>query len=224
MTITTDAKTIIDRASTLLNDTQNKHWYESELLGYLNAGQLEIATLANGNPKVASVQLAAGVMQALPSDGAALIDILYNMGAAGATIGTAINRVPLEIMRKRLPNWMTTTANGVVKHYVYNGDDPLRFMVYPPQPATPQYVEINYSAVPAVITNCDFGTKITIADYYANPLLDYVMYRALGKDSEYGNQAGQSQGHYQAFAQFLGIKLRTDNSANNKAQPTNQAQ
>lgn len=221
MTITVDARTLIDRASILLNDTSNKHWLITELLGYLNDGQLEIATLANGNPKTVPVQLAAGVMQALPGDGAALIDILYNMGVAGTTIGTAINRVPLDIMRKRLPNWMAAAANGIVKHYVYNGDDPLRFMVYPPQPATPQYVEMNYSAIPATIANANAGTKITIADYYTTPLLDYVLYRALSKDSEYGNQAERSQAHYQAFARFLGIKLSSDNAANN-GKPTTQ--
>ena len=55
---------------------------------------------------------------------------------------------------------------------------------------------------------------ITIKDIYANALLDYVLYRAFGKDSEYGNQSDRSQIHYKMFSQAIGIKYTIEKAEN----------
>lgn len=203
----TDAKTIIDQASVLLSDTDAIRWPSSELLGWLNAGQLELVALAPlANTKNISVQLVAGVKQSLPADGISLVDIPYNMGL-GSTIGATINLVPKEVMLKRLPGWTIAAKNSVVKHYIYTPAEPLTFYVYPPQTNSPSYVQLVYSAIPVTIANASVGTKITVPDHYANALLDYILYRALSKDSEYGNQDPKAQLHYQAFVKLLSVEL-----------------
>jgi hypothetical protein len=206
MASVTDAKTIIDKASILLGDVTPTRWLPSELLGWLNDGQLELVILAPAvNTRNVALLLVAGVKQALPADGITLIDIPYNSGSAGTTMGTVINHVPKEIMLKRIPGWTTTMASGTVKHYIYSANAPDIFYVYPPQPAAPKYVECVYSARPVLITAATDGIKITIDDFYQNALLDYVLYRALSKDSEYGNQDAKAMAHYQLFIQAASI-------------------
>ena len=214
MASTTDAKTIIDKASLLLADVSQSFWLVSELLGWLNDGQRDIATVVpQANVKNSALQLVAGVKQSLPSDAILLLDIPYNSGSAGTTVGTLINHVPKEIMLKRIPGWTTTMSNGIVKHYVYSASDPLVFYVYPPQPTVPKYVECVYSALPALIANANVGTKITIPDYFQTELLDYVLYRAFSKDFDNSSQVARGQEHYQLFINALTAKTNADTSA-----------
>jgi hypothetical protein len=214
MASTTDAKTIIDKASLLLADASQSFWLLSELLSWLNDGQRDIAvTIPQANIKNSAVQLVAGVKQALPSDGILLMDMPYNLGMAGTVIGTTINHVPKEIMLKRIPGWTTTLPNGVVKHYVYTANDPLVFYVYPPQPITPRYVELVYSALPALIPNANVGTKITLPDYFQTALLEYILFRAYSKDPENGNQMALGQAHYQLFTTALSAKTAAETKA-----------
>jgi hypothetical protein len=218
MASTTDAKTIIDKASLLLADVSQSFWLVSELLGWLNDGQRDIATtIPQANVKNSALQLIAGVKQSLPSDGILLIDIPHNLGSTGTTVGSVINHVPKEIMLKRIPGWTTTLPNGVVKHYVYAATDPLVFYVYPPQPSSPKYVECVYSAVPTLIANANAGTKITIPDYFQTELLDYVLYRAFSKDFDNSAQMARGQEHYQLFINALTAKNKADNSITPKA-------
>ena len=218
MASTTDAKTIIDKASLLLADVSQSFWLVSELLGWLNDGQRDIATvMPQANVKNSAVQLVAGVKQSLPSDGILLLDIPHNLGSTGTTVGTLITHVPKEIMLKRIPGWTTTMANGVVKHYVYTATDPLIFYVYPPQPSAPKYVECVYSAIPSLIANANVGTKITIPDYFQTELLDYVLHRAFSKDFDNSAQMARGQEHYQLFTNALTAKTNADTSITPKA-------
>ena len=220
MASTTDAKTIIDKASLLLADVSQSFWLVSELLGWLNDGQRDIATsLPQANVKNSPLQLVAGVKQSLPSDGILLLDIPYNSGSAGTTVGTLINHVPKEIMLKRIPGWTTTMSNGIVKHYVYSASDPLVFYVYPPQPTVPKYVECVYSALPTLIANANVGTKITLPDYFQTELLDYVLYRAFSKDFDNSAQLARGQEHYQLFTAAIAAKIGSENAANPQPKP-----
>jgi hypothetical protein len=214
MASSTDAKTIIDKASLLLADVSQSFWLTSELLGWLNDGQRDIATTApQANVKNSPLLLVAGVKQALPADGILLFDIPFNLGALGTTIGTLINHVPKDIMLKRIPGWTSTLPSPVVKHYIYTPSDPLVFYVYPPQPVTPRYVECVYSAIPVIIANANAGTKITISDFYQSALLDYVLYRAFSKDFDNSAQLARAQEHYQLFTTAIAAKISSENAA-----------
>lgn len=220
MASTTDAKTIIDKASLLLADVPQSFWLVSELLGWLNDGQRDIATVVpQANVKNSALQLVAGVKQSLPSDGILLLDIPHNLGATGSTMGTVINHVPKEIMLKRIPGWTTTMASATVKHYIYSATDPLIFYVYPPQPSATKYVECVYSALPALIANANVGTKITIPDYFQTELLDYVLYRAFSKDFDNSSQVARGQEHYQLFTAAIAAKIGSENAANPQQKP-----
>lgn len=221
MTSVTDAVTITNKASLLLSDASQTRWLPSELLTWLNDGQLEITALVpNSNPITVTVALVAGSKQAGPVGALYINGFTRNMGVGGTTPGIGIRQVTRKYMESFIAGWLTATPGTTVSHVAYDPEDSnLDFYVYPPQPATGMSsIEIVYSSLPTVIADINVGTKITIRDMYANALLDYILYRAFSKDSEYGNQDSKSMGHYQQFAQAIGIKFSMDNAMGGTSQ------
>ena len=206
MSSTILALSIITEASTILGDSSNTRWSQSELLGYLNDAQLEAVTLApKVNPVRVTVQLLPGITQELPNDGILLLDIFWNMGANGLTIGQPITVTNIDVMRKRRPNWTTDTASGIVQTYMYDEKDPVHYSVWPPQPNPAWYIDINYSAVPVAIPNYGPSTTITIDDYWKNALLSFVLSRAFSKDAAVPAMAERRDANYKQFLQDLEI-------------------
>ena len=213
----TDAVSIINDASVLLNDVAFSRWSQSELLSWLNAGQLEVATqVVNSNANTQQIQLVAGSLQSSPEDSIRIVEFVRNMGVDGKTPGAAIRQIDRKTMDRFYPSWTSDVPSGSVVHVMYDAvDNNSAFYVWPPQPNYPQYIEIIYAQIPQQITNCAIGEKITIMPYYRNALLDYVLYRAFAKDSDSANQAQRSQAHYQMFMQAIGGKFSGDTNANN---------
>ena len=70
-----------------------------------------------------------------------------------------------------------------------------------------------YSSAPSDISISNFDTDtttISLDDVYANCILDYMLYRAYQKDSEYAGNAERSLMHYQSFSNALGVKTQAD--------------
>lgn len=59
------------------------------------------------------------------------------------------------------------------------------------------------TAGPAAITG-----SLSVPDIFANTLLDYMLYRAYSKDSEYAGNGARAQSHYGYFATALGIEVK----------------
>lgn len=214
--MTTLASAIITDAGTILNDVGAVRFTNAELLSWLNAGQVEIATrVPNSSTVTRSVQLISGVKQAAPADALRMVEFIRNMGSDGNTPGPSIYQIDRKDMDAYERGWASDTPNRNVLHAMYNAEDDNEvFYVWPPQPDTQQnYIEIIYSQTPAYLTS--INSQISLSDYYRNPLLDYILYRAFSKDSEFANQAERSQIHYKAFADYLGIKYGIDNNADN---------
>jgi len=206
--------TILDRASIILQDTTNIRWPEDELLKWLNDGQREIVLRKpDSYAKSTSMVLTASeTKQSLPSDAIQLIDIVRNLGT-GVTPGRAISRTERYILDGQRPNWNTETGSSTVKHYMFDERNPKVFYVYPPQPTTPSYIEIVYSASPADLATS--ASTITLDDIYASALLDYVLYRAYSKDADIAPSAPQRAiGHYQAFTQSVTGKEAAESAYN----------
>ena len=206
------SSSIITKAQRVLQDATGVRWDSSEMLGWLNSGQREILLFKpNAYVKYAPMQLVAGTRQLLPDDAVQLIDIPRNMGTTGTTPGRAIRQADREALDAAVPMWHAATANAVVRHYIYNVLEPRAFYVYPPQPTTGRgYVEAIYGATPA---DAILSGAITLDDIYETPLLDYMLYRAFSKDSEYAN-AQRATMYYQSFLQAIGGKARVEGVAN----------
>ena len=197
---TITAQEIINKVQIVLQDTTGIRWPDTtELLGWLNDGQREVLVFKpNANVVNTSIQLASGTKQSLPADGIQLIDVPRNMGSDGATPGKAIRIAMREILDAQSPDWHTETPSATTKHYMYTPLDPKHFYVYPPSNGAGQ-VELIYAAVPAKVAT--IANMISLDDIYSNVLVDYILYRAYSKDSDYAanpQRAAASQAAYTA--------------------------
>ena len=205
--MTIQASSIVRRATDIILDNTSVRWPVSELVRYLNDAQREVLLLRpDAINRTATVTLAAGTRQSLDSMGlspapAKLIEIPRNMAGARR----AVRLVPRHILDAQTPGWHGIPGTVDILHYMYDPRDPKTFYVYPPALATAQ-LEVMYSGVPTDIAEpaagalySDVAGILTVPDIYANAVLDYVLYRAYNKDSEFAGNEGRAVAHYGAF-------------------------
>ncbi len=198
---------LISRIQDTLQDTTGVRWTEAELLRYINDAQREVV---NFKPAAAAdhsnVQLATGTEQSIPDVAMCLIKVVRNMSATGssATGKKAIRLVDEDILNSIEPNWHDPTVTGdaahgsVIKHYIYDPDDPRRFYVYPGvKSGSNAYVELVTARNPTDLSST--SSTIYIDDVYGNALVDYVLYRCYMKDAEFAGNAQRAGSHYQLF-------------------------
>lgn len=203
---TTTAQTIINRASTLLQDVTNIRWLRTELLDWLNEAQQYIVSVKPGaSAKTVDVTLQAGSFQNLPSDGSSLIDVVRN------TSGRAVRGVTREILDAQIPNWHASQPSGTVYHFVYDAHVPKVFYVYPPSNGTAA-VQLQYAAQPTVAG--DETQTISLDDTYAPAILNYVVYRAYSKDTDYTSNETAAGIYYQMFKDALAGKQAFEDTTN----------
>lgn len=202
---------IADKVELLLQDETNVRWTENELLGWINSAQREIA-IAKPNALTSNTTMAltaGSTKQTIPNTGIQLLDVVRNMGAAGATPGRAITGIDRNILDVTIPTWHSDANTGSeVKHFVFDARDPKTFYVYPRAPATALYVELIMSINPTVLAS--LASNISYDDVYEGVVIDYVLYRAYSKDSEHTANQQRAAGHYQAFQTALGLKSRAE--------------
>lgn len=194
---TTTATSIIERAASLLQDTAYRRWPQARHLDWLNEAQRE-ATLLDPSLYVVTTPdfpLVKGTKQTLPDDARALLDVPRNAD------GYAITLVARKSLDAQVPDWHAPARAGKrVLHFCFSTPaDPYTFYVYPPSPGG-NLVEVVYEAIPPVL---DLGGVISIPDDYAGALVDYLMYRAYEKDSEYGGNADLAALHRQSFVSIV---------------------
>ena len=207
------AQSIIRRVVDTLQDTTSVRWPVAELVRYLNDGQREtILYRPDASIKSAAKTCEAGAKQALPADGAKLLDVIRN-SAVGSN-NSAIRLVPREVLDSQIPNWYNLAGSISAVHYTYDPRDPKVFYVYPPALDT-TVLELSYSAYPVDLVEpadgADYGDvvgNIDLPDIYGNILMDYVLYRAYTKDSEYAGNAQRATAHYGAFGNALGVEIK----------------
>jgi len=201
---------LLSRIQDTLQDTTSVRWPEAELLRYINDAQREIVNFRpESSATTANVQLVTGTKQSLPSGGLRLIKLTRNMNSASesATGKRAIRIVNVDILNTQEPDWNDPTVAGdaahgtVVKHYIFDEDDPRNYYVYPGV-AGNAYVELVYSAAPTDLSSS--SSLISVDDIYANAIIDFVLYRAYMKDAEYAGNAQRANTHYQLFTASIG--------------------
>lgn len=212
------AQSIVRRVVDTLQDTTSVRWPIPELVRYLNDGQREVILYRpDASNKNSTLTCVVGAKQSLPSDASKLIDVIRNSGANSSD--EAVRQVPREILDTQIPNWYSLSGVDTIVHYTYDPRDPKVFYVYPPA-TTDASLEINYSAFPTDVTEpadgsdfTDVAGDIDIPDIYGNVLIDYILYRAYTKDSEYAGNAQRAQAHYGAFSNALGVELQGTSGA-----------
>ena len=199
----TKVRSLLNRAAALLSDEEFVRWEEAELLEWLNDGQGVIARGPATDVYVLrdNITTAAGTVQDMPSDNIRLIDIIKDVSS-----GQSILQADYAMVDVLAPTWRQGTA-GIAENYFYDERNPDQFELYPPQ-AAGRNIEILYNAQPPDAT---INGNITIDDDYADCLIDYMVYRALSKDTEdTATETRKADRYFQAFLVGAGFKDATD--------------
>ncbi len=212
---TITAQAIIDKAQTILQDTTEVRWTETELLGWLNDGQREIAIMRPDLFSVlANVTCVAGTKQSIPANGTALLRVIRNMGVGGATPGRAIRQVPMDLLDANVPDWHTKASATEILHVATDPKMPKVFYTYPPATVSTQ-LEVLYGASPTDVAAK--GNAIGVDDVFATPLIDYLCFRAYSKDQDLTGNTERATSHLQKFTSTVNAKTAADSAvvANN---------
>jgi hypothetical protein len=199
----TTVRSLLNRAAALLSDKEFVRWEESELLEWLNDGQNAIARGPATDVYVLrdNISTQQGSVQNMPDDNIRLIEIVKDVAT-----GHAILQADYAIVDVLAPTWREDNT-GTAKNYFYDERNPDQFELYPPQEVD-TLIEIVYNAQPpdATITG-----SITINDDYADCLIDYMVYRALSKDTEdTATETRKADRYFQAFLIGAGFKDAAD--------------
>lgn len=195
---------VITKAKRVLSDVDEtmERWDDAELLAWVNAGQRDIVRrIPTAYTAVASVLLAAGVEQTLPSGAYRIVRPMFNMGADGATFGRALTTTTLDDISMANPEWATEDEDDEILQ-VIPSERRETFYVYPPADGT-SYISLLLSYLPTDIT--DTGDAITIDDQFANALLFYVLWCSFAKDAEESANVARAEQFKKAYKDALGL-------------------
>jgi hypothetical protein len=201
----TTVRSLLNRAAALLSDKEFVRWEEAELLEWLNDGQTAIARGPATDVYVLrdDITCAAGTVQSMPNDNIRLVDVVKNVDDGSAVLQADYAMVDI------LQSTWRAAAAGVAENYFYDERNPDEFEVYPPQ-AGGELIEILYNAVPPASA---IDGSLHINDAYSDAVLDYMVYRALSKDTEdTATEMRKADRYHQSFLMAAGFRDATDAS------------
>ena len=188
---------VITRAQLVLNDNDPPYvrWEQPEMFGWLNDAACEVVIRRPAARAVTGlVTLVAGTLQSLPDGGLQLLDVVRNAG------GRSVRRTDRQLLDDSAPDWHSMKQSSTVRQFTFDERTPTVFYVYPPAKVGAQ-IEALYSEAPPAVAEED--DELDLDRAYIGPLVSYILYRALAKDSEYANGA-LAAAHFQAFNEALG--------------------
>lgn len=206
-----NAKDVVHQAVDLLQDAASVQWQVAELVRALNAAQRQVILYRpDALNKATTITCVAGTKQALPTDGAELIEVVRNNSTSSTRAVRMCDRADLDA---QVPGWHALSQKDEIVHFMYDPREPKAFWVYPPA-TTNAKLDINYAAAATDIAEpaagsiwSDVGGTVSVADKYADTLVDYILYRAWLKEGDTQDLA-KSSASLQAFASALGVDIK----------------
>ena len=193
----TTAMDIISRVVRILHDEEFTRWSRSELLDWVNEALVSIATVPGAYSKTIKMNLAHGTRQVLPQDAISLVTVSRNFdGDIPLTAVTVTSRELLDAFR---PMWHMLSERPLVENYIYDDRKPKEFSVYPPNDGT-GCIEVTYVGIPERVGEND---QLPFDDTYIPAIVNYTVYRAYCKESDYSSGIQNAQGFYQAYQSEL---------------------
>lgn len=205
-------RTLLDMVEVILQDADNDNWDLTELLRWYNLSCRQTVIFApEANPIIEAVLLAAGVKQTIPASGLALINVIRNMGADGATPGAAIFPSTVKIIQAFDSSWATATAAAAIDNFMPETDR--TFYTYPPSNGA-GYVEMEYSKVPTAVIYDEAGAWETalvgVTDKYVKAVLEHILSLAFSKDTDFPGNLERAQMHLAQFGQAVGAPMASE--------------
>lgn len=195
------AQNVIDRVRQVINDLASDfivavRWTDAELLLWITDAQCEIVkTKPEAYPVTAVFPVAADIpRQRLdPAVAYRLIRVEANVIRTGEEetelYGDVIRIVERDVFDAFHPGWSRFTASpddNYYKGYCMDANDPLAFWLLPAPAQEGLDVWVTYAGVPAALEDED--DDLSLSAIYMAALVDYVVYRALTKESREGNR------------------------------------
>ncbi len=197
MTVTV-ADIVVTGCATLL-DGAARAWSVPERIGYLNeAIRATIFVKPDAYPVRGEIPLAAGIVQVLPADGIALIDITHNTTGRKRVVTV----VDLAMLQEVNRFWPAATQQAEVEHFATDPRDPRRFMCFPPNDGNGHVFGV-YGGTPTALTST--SDSIPVPETYQAALTAYVLSRCYEKNSKRQDLAKSSM-YRQQWGQSLGLK------------------
>ncbi len=209
------ASAILGAARRLLKDPGKVRWSDVGLLGWLNAAQRQVVSVRpDAKSMRADLVLAAGIEQAIPANGIALLSVLHNVDKTTGALGRVVTLTTRDELNAIDVNWPGSAAKAITRQYVYDPDTPRVFEVWPPAIAGNK-VRISYSVLP---TDCTLAadSMIDVPDIYESPLTDLICVRAYMEDSDDPADKSRAADHMAAAMQALTGKTQTDQAVQPK--------
>lgn len=204
-------------ARKMLVDADGVTWDDPFILAAINAGVSDIIShKPRANTVTGLLDLVAGAFQTLPATAIALVDIICNAGADGATLGRAITRTTAERMDAASPSWRSATGSAV-KHFIYDERNPSAYEVWP-GPTGATKVKARTCNHPTALTA--LGDAVPLDASYRNALVEFVLFRCYARDAENSLQSALATAHYAAYANTIGIQVQKQKSAGPGANST----
>jgi hypothetical protein len=192
-------------------DSANYRWTDAELIDYLNAGMRQIVVIvpeANTVETIEDTATSRVARQVLPAGGIKFIRVARNYADDGTTPQGTLRYVEKDVLDTYDPDWeydSTLKADGAnfFEHYCHESREPKVYYLYPPPAADNKRYAAVYSAVPTAVTAV--GNTYPLADEYINAAIQYIVYRALTKESRQTLPDAYRQQLWQNFLIALGL-------------------
>ena len=203
---------LLTECSNILIDSGNTRWTASELLDYYNMAVRLVTILAPESYTTTEVlTMVAGARQTLPGESNRLVAVIQNMGTSGVDEGRGITLVNKEIMDRTYPGWAIDANSETVIHYMYDGNKPNEFYIYPANDGTGT-VRLTYSLTPDDVT--DTSDTILLKPDYIPSLFEAILWYAFTKDSDNPNSAQKAEVHKATLRNLIVAKGGVDMEAN----------
>ena len=199
---------VLSRASRQLNDDSAVRWANAELVGWYNEGLLDMVTRrAELLPVLDTFALTSGTKQDIPSNRIAIIDIGQNLGPAAKPRNGVVPKVhDKDLFDQAYPEWQYASTANIVQVVIKHQKMADSFWVFPPQPSlNPGRLSIMFSKRPGVVLLANIATEVFECDDEYIPIaVEYLLYRAFGKDAENPASGQRSAQHLQNYLGLLG--------------------
>ena len=194
----TTALDIMTRAAIIIHDENYKRWTRSEMLNWASEAQISVARNPGVYNRTVTLPLSKGTTQSLPEDGWALVTVRCNV--AGDRPVSVVKVTTRDLLDSFCPMWRRMPEQPLVENYIYGTREPTEFAVFPPNDGTGA-VEMVYMAIPAHFTS--ENDEVVVDDSYIPALVNYIVYRAYCKESEYSPGISNATAFFEAYQQEL---------------------
>ncbi len=182
-------QTLIDEVREIIHDTvASFRWADDELIDYCNAGIRQTVVLVPESNATESVETITNdiARQAIPTGGIKFIKVARNYADDGTTPEGVVRYVEKDALDTFDPDWeydttIKTDGANFFEHFMHDPREPKTYYLYPPQAAASKKVAVVYSFRPTAHTLV--GDTFALDDEYLNPVILYMVYRALSKES-----------------------------------------